>query len=511
MDNCILLSIRKNWAAAILSGEKRLEIRKCAPSYNPNTEKRAEYPLRVVMYETKAHGGAGAVVGFFDCPGYIGTADPADEVMATLSGLSIEQLEEYRDGGWLYGLKVRNPRRLPEPVPLEALHLDYPPQSWRWLDSINADGLAEIAAAQGGGETLKAPAALPFYLYDFGAIRPDSFLQGDSFKLLEGVQTETVDMVFIDPPYFIKKAEWDTFGNQQEYNDFMARAFWEAERILKPNGTLAFWHNDLQQVARLLCWLENWTQFVFNSWAVWVKPNFRKKLWANPGTGNTLRSWFNITEFCIVLVKGEPGTAWNKSGLALAKLDMNNFGPLREYFRSAQKYTGKTKKQIIDACGQAADHCFRWGSSQWLLPTRETYLDIVAKFELDSWEGYRDFDSLLEEQTRLVKQYDEQIQAADNARFVHNLDANHCNVWLSNEPTGGHSIHPTQKPVDLLERAIRTHTKPGAVVCDFFAGSGSTGVAALKAGRRYILIEQSASYHEKGLAWLEETKSALCT
>lgn len=132
MDNCILLSIRKNWAAAILSGEKKLEIRKCAPSYNPNTEKRAEYPLRVVMYETKAHGGAGAVVGFFDCPGFIGTADPADETMAKLSGL-----------------KVQNPRRLPEPVPLEALHLDYPPQSWRWLDSINADGLAEIAAAQG--------------------------------------------------------------------------------------------------------------------------------------------------------------------------------------------------------------------------------------------------------------------------------------------------------------------------------------------------------------------------
>lgn len=358
---------------------------------------------------------------------------------------------------------------------------------------------------------MKAPAALPFYLYDFGAIQPDSFLQGDSFKLLEGVQTETVDMVFIDPPYFIKKAEWDTFENQQEYNDFMARTFWEAERILKPNGTLAFWHNDLQQVARLLCWLETWTRFVFNSWAIWVKPNFRKKLWANPGSGNTLRSWFNITEFCIVLVKGEPGTAWNKSGLALAKLDMNNFGPLREYFRDAQKYIGRTKKQIIDACGQAADHCFRWGSSQWCLPTRETYLDIAAKFELDSWEGYRDFDSLLEEQARLVKQYEEQIQAADNARFVHNLDTNHCNVWLSDEPTGGHPIHPTQKPVDLLERMIRTHTRPGAVVCDFFAGSGSTGVAALKAGRRYILIEQSASYYEKGLAWLEETKNALCT
>lgn len=138
---------------------------------------------------------------------------------------------------------------------------------------------------------MKAPAMLPFYLYNFGAIQPDSFLLGDSFKLLEGVQTETVDMVFIDPPYFVKKAEWDTFENQQEYNDFMARAFWEAERILKLNGTLAFWHNDLQQVARLLCWLENWTQFVFNSWAVWVKPNFRKKLWANRAQPGTSRGW----------------------------------------------------------------------------------------------------------------------------------------------------------------------------------------------------------------------------
>ena len=149
MKNCILLSIRKTWADAILSGKKLLEIRKCVPSYNTNTGKRADYPLRVVMYETKKQGGTGAVVGFFDCPGYIGTADEADERLAKLSCLTIEQLEEYRDGSWLYGWKVQNPRRLPEPVPLEAMHLGGPPQSWRWLPAMNADDLAEIAAAQG--------------------------------------------------------------------------------------------------------------------------------------------------------------------------------------------------------------------------------------------------------------------------------------------------------------------------------------------------------------------------
>lgn len=134
MDNCILLSIRKNWAAAILSGEKRLEIRKCAPSYNPNTEKRAEYPLRVVMYETKAHGGAGAVVGFFDCPGYIGTADPADEVMAQLSGLSVEQLEECQAAARTARpgpVRIRRSREHQPCLPMRFLPLGPTPQAGR--------------------------------------------------------------------------------------------------------------------------------------------------------------------------------------------------------------------------------------------------------------------------------------------------------------------------------------------------------------------------------------------
>ena len=149
MDNCILLSIRKDWAAAILSSKKKMEIRKRVPSYNPNTEKRAEYPLRVVMYETKTHGGAGAVVGFFDCPGYIGTADPADETMAKSVHPVRRTVGRIPRRCLAVRLEVQNPRRLPEPVPLEAIHMDRAPQSWCWLNSINAADLAEIAAAQG--------------------------------------------------------------------------------------------------------------------------------------------------------------------------------------------------------------------------------------------------------------------------------------------------------------------------------------------------------------------------
>lgn len=50
-------------------------------------------------------------------------------------------------------------------------------------------------------------------------------------------------------------------------------------------------------------------------------------------------------------------------------------------------------------------------------------------------------------------------------------------------------LHPTQKPVALCEYLIRTYTHPGALVLDNCMGSGTTGVACLKTGRRFIGIE----------------------
>lgn len=55
--------------------------------------------------------------------------------------------------------------------------------------------------------------------------------------------------------------------------------------------------------------------------------------------------------------------------------------------------------------------------------------------------------------------------------------------------------HPTVKPVALCEYLIRTYTQPGAVVLDCCAGSGTTLVAAVKAGRIAIGIEKDPQYH----------------
>jgi site-specific DNA-methyltransferase (adenine-specific) len=57
-------------------------------------------------------------------------------------------------------------------------------------------------------------------------------------------------------------------------------------------------------------------------------------------------------------------------------------------------------------------------------------------------------------------------------------------------------IHPTQKPVALLEYLIRTYTNEGDTVLDNTMGSGSTGVAAVNTGRSFVGIERDPTYFD---------------
>lgn len=56
--------------------------------------------------------------------------------------------------------------------------------------------------------------------------------------------------------------------------------------------------------------------------------------------------------------------------------------------------------------------------------------------------------------------------------------------------------HPTQKPVELMEYLIKTYSQPREVILDFTMGSGSTGVAAKRLGRKFIGIEKDEKYFE---------------
>ena len=68
-------------------------------------------------------------------------------------------------------------------------------------------------------------------------------------------------------------------------------------------------------------------------------------------------------------------------------------------------------------------------------------------------------------------------------------------------------VHLTQKPVKLLEYLIQTYTKENDVVLDFTMGSGSTGVACLNLGRKFIGIELEKEYFNISNQRLKETEN----
>ncbi len=65
--------------------------------------------------------------------------------------------------------------------------------------------------------------------------------------------------------------------------------------------------------------------------------------------------------------------------------------------------------------------------------------------------------------------------------------------WQTIVPTSGkeRTGYPTQKPLKILERIVRVHSSPGELVLDFFAGSGTTGEAAARLDRRFLLIDEN--------------------
>ncbi len=67
-------------------------------------------------------------------------------------------------------------------------------------------------------------------------------------------------------------------------------------------------------------------------------------------------------------------------------------------------------------------------------------------------------------------------------------------VWWHTivSPTGKEKTgYPTQKPLGILRRILKIHSRPGDCVLDFFAGSGTTGAAALELGRHFVLVDEN--------------------
>jgi DNA modification methylase len=91
-------------------------------------------------------------------------------------------------------------------------------------------------------------------------------------------------------------------------------------------------------------------------------------------------------------------------------------------------------------------------------------------------------------ETDVYGRFNEQIKGGHTERYPKNV------VQFNNVNSAHGIVHPTQKPVDLMEYLIKTYANEGETVLDFTMGSGSTGVACKNLNRKFIGIEMDEIY-----------------
>lgn len=130
---------------------------------------------------------------------------------------------------------------------------------------------------------------------------------GDCLEIIKMVPDKSVDLVLTDPPYNVGKADWDKIAG---YVDWCAEWLRECVRVLKDNGSLYIWHNDMAQIAMLMERIRQDGQLTYISFCVWDKgEGYRARSWKqrDPDGDTALRSWFNRCEYCLEFAKNGGG------------------------------------------------------------------------------------------------------------------------------------------------------------------------------------------------------------
>lgn len=296
---------------------------------------------------------------------------------------------------------------------------------------------------------------------------------GDCIEVMPTLPDKSVNLIVTDPPYNIGKASWDKIPN---YIEWCGKWIRECERVLADNGSFYFFHNDMEQIADLMLWIRNNTDFVFKQFIVWNK---RFEGAGNKGfldgfvVPDGLRNYQQMAEYCLFY------TFQDETGLAMVHATKDCFYTIKKYLDDELDKSGYTEQTIKEVLNNDMNsHYFGFSKrdkSQFCLPTKEQY----TKLQLT---GY------------FSREYEDLRREYEDLRYTFNNQKTHHSVW--NYEIAKRNGHGTPKPVDLIENIIRHSSNEGDVVLDCFTGSGTTAIACLNTNRNFIGIEVDETYYK---------------
>lgn len=306
-------------------------------------------------------------------------------------------------------------------------------------------------------------------------IREDAaLLKGDSLENLKHIPDRSVSLILTDPPYHSTKKKnifGDTFFREdEEFIKWMEKYSNEWKRVLKPNGSVFVFCS-----AKMASKLEMIFSKRFNvlSHIVWTKPNAPGfDGWKQKMKKESLRQWYSHSERIIFM---EPAIEGN--------LNRSYFGDLLRSTRIKVGMSGHELTEIVGAYGKVnhGGAVSNWEAGR-NVPSREQYEKIKkALLNTEKIDSFPDYEDAIRP-------------------FKVNGSMEFTDIWTFENIRPYKGKHPAEKPIELLEHAIKATTFEKDIVLDCFAGSGSTCIASLKLKRRTIAME----IDEKWIQQIEE-------
>ena len=301
----------------------------------------------------------------------------------------------------------------------------------------------------------------------------DQIYNLDCLDGMKHIPDGSIDAIICDLPYGTVKGMaiegWKNKGDICQWDDQIPTEplFEQYERVLRQNGVAILFSQE-PYTHELRDYGTNGLRFVYP--LVWIKNNF-----ANAFSSDKA-----------------PVSYFEDLSVFRKVYDTSNQNPLRDYSLKVLEFIGKPRREIIDKIGQCVDHFFRHSSSQFAIPTPETYAELIKLYGIDKMQGFKTYAEL------------EQSGITFNLPDGKNIKSN---VLQYAKDTDG--FHPTQKPVALIADLIRTYSNEGDTILDNCMGSGTTAVACIKEKRHFIGFELNKDYFDKACRRIDAERRQL--
>ncbi len=296
----------------------------------------------------------------------------------------------------------------------------------------------------------------------------DNIYCGDCTELIKEIETNSVDLILSDIPYGISVEDWDVLHNNT--NSALlgtSPAQLQAGKIFKKRGKpLNGWSEADKKIPQEYY---NWVCSWVDDWLRVIKPGGSVFVFAGRRLAHRCISAFEDAGFIY-----KDMIAWNRLKAAHRAQHISCIFDRRKDYVTSEKWSGWKVGNL-----RPVFEPILWFMKPYKIGG--TLADNVLEYELGAYN-----ENILEKYS----------QKSNNLFNIESLNSDR-------------GLHPTQKPLKLMELLIELTTSKNQIILDPFAGSATTLIAAMKLERHFIGFEKSEEYYNIAKKRVCEVKNSL--